>query len=157
MALRVSIDADKAPLFRALKASDGEAGAGVFQTNGDILTFAAVLGFKHQRRRKLGKRSTNNPDPVLQEQFRDPHIINFIAVLETSDPKVLVANEECDKQRVTIFEEYANGGLEILQQKSEGAVNYLDKLLLILSSERDPSGSTEEEDFDLTDFLYTDQ
>jgi dnd system-associated protein 4 len=151
MALRVYIEEDKAPLFRALKASDGE--AGVFQTNGDILTFAAVLGFKRQRRTKLGKRSTKNPDPVLQDQFRDPHIINLIAVLATGDPKILAADEPCDKRRVEIFEEYANGGMEILQDELSGVVNYLDKLLLILSAERNPSSSTEEEDFDLTSFL----
>ncbi|MCS6812344.1 MAG: DNA phosphorothioation-associated protein 4 [Cyanobacteria bacterium] len=151
MALRVYIEEDKAPLFRALKASDGE--AGVFQTHGDILTFAAVLGFKRQRRKKLGKRSTKNPDPVLQDQFRDPHIINLIAVLATGDPKILATNEECDKQRITIFEEYANGGLEILQDELKGVVNYLDKLLLILSQERDSPSSLEEEEFDLTSFL----
>lgn len=151
MALRVYIEEDKASLFRALKASDGE--AGVFQTNGDILTFAAVLGFKRGQRKKLGKRSTKNPDPVLQDQFRDPHIINLIAVLATGDPKILTTDEEYDKQRVTIFEEYANGGLEILQRELKGVVDYLDKLLLLLSSEQNPSNSNEEEDFDLTSFL----
>ena len=151
MAPRVYIEEDKAPLFRALKASDGE--LRLFETNGDILTFAAALGFKHQKRTKLGKRSTKNPDPVLQDQFRDPHIINLIAVLETGDPGILATNEECDKKRVTIFEEYANSGLEILQRELEGVVNYLDQLLLMLSLDQNPSTSMEEEDFDLTSFL----
>ncbi|MEY2976186.1 MAG: DNA phosphorothioation-associated protein 4 [Prochlorotrichaceae cyanobacterium] len=155
MAVRIYIEEDKADLFRALKAADGE--PGVFQTNGDILSFAAALGFKYQRRVKLGKRSAKNPDPVLQEQFRDPHIINLIAVLATNDPKILTTSEEYDKQRVSIFEEYANGGLEILQDELNGVINYhyLDKLLLMLKVERDVPGKIEEEeeDFDLTSLL----
>jgi len=52
-----------------------------------------------------------------------------------------------------IFEEYANGGLEILREEFRGAADYSDRLLLILISERDSQPRSTEE-FDLSKFLF---
>ncbi|MFM6860609.1 MAG: DNA phosphorothioation-associated protein 4, partial [Dolichospermum sp.] len=56
------------------------------------------------------------------------------------------------KQRNGIFEEYANGGLEILQNELRGAVDYSERILLFLSYER-ANNPKEEKEFDLTKFL----
>ncbi|MFM6079052.1 MAG: DNA phosphorothioation-associated protein 4, partial [Dolichospermum sp.] len=60
--------------------------------------------------------------------------------------------EEHEKQRNGIFEEYANGGLEILQNELRGAVDYSERILLFLSYER-ANNPKEDEEFDLTKFL----
>ncbi|MGB7439572.1 MAG: DNA phosphorothioation-associated protein 4, partial [Coleofasciculaceae cyanobacterium] len=57
-----------------------------------------------------------------------------------------------EEKRQQIFEEYANGGLEILRDELRGAVDYTERLLLILSSERFKQESPED-DFDLSLFL----
>lgn len=104
----------------------------------------------------LGEISKREPSPIPQEQFivRGYNtVINLIAIAEIQDIKVLSLQEgNNNEKRNYIFEEYANGGLEILQSEIRGAVDYSERILLILSSERFQDNS-EEEDFDLSKFL----
>ena len=60
--------------------------------------------------------------------------------------------EKSYEKRNYIFEEYANGGLEILQAEFRGAVDYSERLLLIFSSER-VKQEEQKEEFDLSKFL----
>lgn len=143
---RVQISQDKAELVKALRAK--EDGTGLFLTYADVLIFAATIGFKHRKRVPLGKFSRKDPDAVLQEQFRDRSIIDLIAIAETNDPKVLTSDPETDLQRVEIFQEYANGGLEILSRELYGIKEPLERTLLILYSERQRQ-QAETEEFDL--------
>jgi dnd system-associated protein 4 len=53
---------------------------------------------------------------------------------------------------VIILEQAANGGLELLAEQLRGAVDYSDRLLLILNQERFPTPQPAT-DFDLTRFL----
>jgi dnd system-associated protein 4 len=145
---RVQISEDKAELVKALRASDDTTGP--FQTYADVLTFAAALGFKRNRRSPLGKFSRKDPDAVLQEQFKNGSIIHLIAIIETQDPKVLTNTDECDLARVQIFQEYVNGGLEILQSELNGVVDYSEQILLMLNLAKE---QPETKEFDLTKFL----
>ncbi|MEH2393726.1 MAG: DNA phosphorothioation-associated protein 4 [Nostoc sp.] len=151
---RIRVAKDKAELVKDLTSSDG--GTGPFQTFADVIVFAAALGAKHKRRVPLGEISKREPSPIPQEQFivRGYNtVINLIAIVETQDIKVLSLQEgNNNEKRNYIFEEYANGGLEILQSEIRGAVDYSERILLILSSERFQDNS-EEEDFDLSKFL----
>jgi dnd system-associated protein 4 len=143
---RVQISQDKAELVKALRAK--EDGTGLFSTYADVLTFAAAIGFKHKKRIPLGKFSRKDPDAVLQEQFRDRSIIDLIAIAETNDPKILTSDTETDLQRVAIFQEYANGGLEILSKELYGIKEPLERTLLILYLEKQRQ-QTDTEEFDL--------
>ncbi|HEY9626520.1 MAG TPA: DNA phosphorothioation-associated protein 4 [Coleofasciculaceae cyanobacterium] len=143
---RVQISQDKAEFVKALRAK--EDGTGLFLTYADILTFAAVLGFQQKRKVPLGKYSRKDPDAVLQEQFRDRSIIDLIAVAEMHDSKILTADQDTDLKRVEIFQEYANGGLELLSKELYGIKQPLERMLLILYSERHRQTSDTEE-FDL--------
>ncbi|QFS45416.1 DNA phosphorothioation-associated protein 4 [Nostoc sphaeroides] len=151
---RIRVAKDKAELVKDLTSSDG--GTGPFNTFADVIVFAAALGAKHKRRVALGEISKREPSPIPQEQFivRGYNtVINLIAIAETQDIKVLSLEEgNNNEKRNYIFEEYANGGLEILQSEIRGAVDYSERILLILSSERFQDNS-EEEDFDLSKFL----
>lgn len=147
---RIKIATDKAELVRSLRASEDS--QGVFRTYGDVLTFAAALGFHYKRRIPFEQASRKEPDAVLQDQFTDASLIGLLAFAETQNAKVLSLDEESDQERAKIFQEYANGGLEILKEKLHGVVNHMDQILLLLSSIREDQ-SLGFEEFDLTQFL----
>ena len=94
-------------------------------------------------------------DPIRRDYFNNNRcelVINLLAISETPDHNILADDEKSDDQRIKIFEEYANGGLEILQEELRGAVDYSERIVLILSSEREKQ-EQQEEDFDLSRFL----
>jgi dnd system-associated protein 4 len=151
---RIRIAKDKAELVQALIDSQGTTGP--FQTYADVIAFAAALGAKRKKRIPLSVISTKEPAPIGLEIFISRGYdltIKLLAIAETGDPKIISnydpANEE---KRLHIFEEYANGGLEILREELRGAVDYTDRLLLVLSQERFKEEPTEEE-FDLTRYF----
>ncbi|RCJ28466.1 dnd system-associated protein 4 [Nostoc minutum NIES-26] len=150
---RIRVAKDKADLVKALISSDG--GTGPFQTFADVIVFAAALGAKHKKRVPLGEISKREPSPIPQEQFivrGYDTVINLLAITETQDIKFLSFQEENNNERRnSIFEEYANGGLEILQTELRGAVDYSERILLFLSSERFQDDS--EEEFNLSRFI----
>ncbi|MEH2036519.1 DNA phosphorothioation-associated protein 4 [Nostoc sp.] len=151
---RIRVAKDKAELVKDLTSSNG--GTGPFHTFADVIVFAAALGAKHKKRVPLGEISKREPSPIPQEQFivRGYNtVINLIAIAETQEIKLLSLEEgNNNEKRNYIFEEYANGGLEILQSEIRGAVDYSERILLILSHERFKDNSQEEE-FDLSKFL----
>ncbi|BAY08727.1 DNA phosphorothioation-associated protein 4 [Calothrix sp. NIES-2098] len=150
---RIRVARDKADLVKALTSSDG--GTGPFQTFADVIVFAAALGAKHKKRVPLGEISKREPSPIPQEQFivrGYDTVINLLAINETQDIKILSFNEQNNLDiRNSVFEEYANGGLEILQLELRGSVDYSERILLFLSSER--FSDNHEDEFDLRKFI----
>ncbi|MEH2283000.1 MAG: DNA phosphorothioation-associated protein 4 [Nostoc sp.] len=151
---RIRVAKDKAELVKDLTSSDG--GTGPFNTFADVIVFAAALGAKHKRRVALGEISKREPSPIRIEYFAsmgNDILIKLLAINETKDIKTLSINEEeYERQRNHIFEEYANGGLEILQNELRGSVDYAERILLFLSYER-MNEEKQDEEFDLTKFL----
>lgn len=151
---RIKIAKDKAELVRKLLDEPGM--TGMFATYADVIAFAASFGVKHQKRSPLTEVSQSEPAPVSLEVFISrgyERLIQLIAVTTTADIKILSTEDEtAEAARVLIFEEYANGGLEKLQHELRGAVDYTDRLVLILNAQR---FSREENDaeFDLSRFL----
>lgn len=148
---RIRIAKDKSKLVKCLKASDDTTGP--FQTYADVIVFAAALGAKRQKRVPLVD-ITKDLDPIRREYFDNnkyKYIVNLIAISEIKEQNVLSDDEKSNEQRIRIFEEYANGGLEILQNELRGAVDYTERIILILSSER-MKQEEREEDFDLDIF-----
>ena len=151
---RIKIAKDKAELVRKLL--DEKDTTGMFSTYADIVAFVASMGVKHQKRSPLGEISQSEPAPISLEVFISrgyERLIKLIAVTATEDIQILSTEDEiAEATRVLIFEEYANGGLEKLQQELRGAVDYTDRLVLILNSERF-SREVNNEEFDLSRFL----
>lgn len=151
---RIKTAKDKADLVKALTATNDTSGP--FQTYADVLAFAATLGAKYKKRIPLEEVSKREPAPIPQEQFilrGYDLLINLLAMSENPSLKNLSINDrESENKRVKIFEEYANGGLELLQQELRGTVDFTDRITLILSHERFKSNSREET-FDLSRFL----
>jgi len=145
---RIGIARDKTDFVKDLMA--GEDGKGPFRLQVDALAFAAVLGANRNRKVPLNETSK---DPIRQEVFQRYDILfNLLAIYDTNDPKILADTDEMDDKRATIFEEYANGGLEILQEELKGSVDYLDEILLMIADQRKKLEG-EEEEFDLSKIL----
>ena len=151
---RIKIAKDKAELVQKLLDAKGTTGA--FSTYADIIAFAASMGVKHQMRLQLSEISQSKPAPISLEVFISrgyDRLIKLIAVMETQDIKILSTDDAAvEAKRISIFEEYANGGLEKLHHELRGAVDYSERLVLILNSER-YSNETSDEEFDLSRFL----
>jgi dnd system-associated protein 4 len=151
---RIRVAKDKTELVRNL--IDGKGTTGPFQTYADVVAFAATLGARYQKRVPFKEISTSEPAPISLEVFISRSydwVIKLLAIAQTQDIKIISTNDaKAEAQRILIFEEYANGGLEKLRDELRGAVDYTERLLLILSSERFKEEFTEEE-FDLSRFL----
>lgn len=151
---RVRIAKDKADFVKSLTESGGTTGP--FQTYADVVVFAAMFGFKRKKRVAVETVAKREPSPISMEVFISRGYdlaINLLTLSETKDTTCLSHfNPESEPKKTKIFEEYANGGLEILQEEFRGAVDYTNHLLLLLISERDRPDSKPEE-FDLTRFL----
>ena len=120
------------------------------------LAFAAAYGYKNNAREKISKAPTSKVDPIAYHIFENNHfdrLFVMLAMVSVEDPKNILGDQEApSNKRVTIFEEYAKGGLKLLKSKISGVVDYLDPILEItLVSEeikKHPSG------FDITDLKH---
>lgn len=87
-----------------------------FATFRDILLFAAAVGAHVKRRVPF----TSSGERIRYETLKEPAfsetLINMIAASEIADdPEILDSTRA--EERVGIFEEYANGGLEYIQEQ----------------------------------------
>jgi dnd system-associated protein 4 len=87
-----------------------------FATFRDILLFAAAVGAHVKRRAEF----TSTGEPIRYETLKEPMfsetLLNMIAANEIADdPEILDVTRT--GERVRIFEEYANGGLEYIQEQ----------------------------------------
>lgn len=150
---RVKIAKDKAELVKSLKAEGADDTTKPFKDYADVLVFAAALGAKRDRREPFGEFSKKDPDPIPYDVFRKyDKVVKLLAVVATKNPRVLADNEEAEESRIKIFEEYANAGLEIIDNEIKGSVDHLERVLLFLSSERDEMAN-KNGDFDLSNLL----
>lgn len=151
---RIRIAKDKSDLVKAL--TQAEDNTGLFQTYADVMVFGAALGSQRKKRVSLEEISKRDPSPIAIEVFWSrgyDSVIKLIAIADSKDTKILSPSDaKIEANRINIFEEYANGGLEILQDELRGSVDYAERILLILASERDRQPNLEEE-FDLSRFL----
>ena len=151
---RVRIAKEKADFVKSLTESEDKIGP--FQTYADVIVFAAMLGLKRKKRVAVETVSKREPAPISMEVFISRGYdlaIKLMALSVTQETAILSHfNSEAETQITQIFEEYANGGLEILQEEFRGLVDYTNHLLLLLMAERDRANSSTEE-FDLTRFL----
>lgn len=89
-----------------------------FPTYRDVLLFTAAVGFRNERRVPLG---ATGGDPIRYEAtmitpaFSEALISMIAANVVTDDPEIM--DDTRLEERVRIFEEYANGGLEFIQEQ----------------------------------------
>ena len=89
---------------------------GKFPTYRDILLFAAAVGYRQDRRVPFAAASGDpiRSDVLMAPGFSDT-LINMIAANVVDDPEIM--DDTRMDERFKIFEEYANGGLEYIQEQ----------------------------------------
>ncbi|MGW1890126.1 DNA phosphorothioation-associated protein 4 [Streptomyces sp. NPDC002004] len=108
-------------LIGALSGKDGPFNAMV-----DVLMFAAMLGKRKGKREPFTKAGEPIRLSVMEGRQYGDVLMDMIAVVEdTDDPKILADGRQ--DERVRIFEEYANGGLNFIQGEvnSSGGKDYV--------------------------------
>lgn len=89
-------------------------GKSIFPTIRELMCFAAVLGFENDKRKKL-QHDTNDVDARNVEKSQQTQdLIYLIALAAEKDAEIL--RDDNEEQMYQIFEEYAEGGFEILEQ-----------------------------------------
>ncbi len=90
---------------------------GAFKEIWRLLLFAAQVGFAHGKRIPL--KSIDPGKGIDQSTFGNspswPGLCYLMALVESDDSDALVGTAEAEEARLSVFQEYANGGLGILQ------------------------------------------
>jgi dnd system-associated protein 4 len=131
---RIRYAKDKVDVIKRLVSGDDTTGP--FKLIADVLVFAAAFGLSRGKKAELGDMVG---EPIRQEIFdRQGYdtFMNLLAVYAEKDPTVLSDADEMVERRARIFEEYANGGLEQIQEELKGAVDCLESVLLMISAQR---------------------
>jgi dnd system-associated protein 4 len=130
------INIDKAQDAFIEKLRDTTEGIGPFSLKVDVLAFAASYGAMLGLSKKLGETTKS---PIRQDVFDTNNYENLfflLAVSKTGDAKVLGSSDEAQNERATIFEEFAKGGLERMEQESKGAIDLTDYVLSLVAKYR---------------------
>jgi dnd system-associated protein 4 len=126
-------------IIQRLTERNPETNVAVFPTIKALQCFAAVLGYENGRRVKLDRSNVENIEWHTFENTRHTHFIYLIALAETNDFNVLKfdvsgnADNQSEEHMIEIFEEYANGGFELIRSwlnKNPGDP-YGDKAILV--------------------------
>ncbi|AUC61279.1 hypothetical protein AA637_09025 [Cyanobacterium sp. HL-69] len=151
MASRIRIDQNKASFVQSL-IFNSDNPEGIFETYADIVAFAAAVGKKYDYRSPL-EHIAQEPSPISYDVFMSRGydlLINVLAITTMGNLDVF-SEHGGHEDKINIFEQYANGGLSYLQEQLTGAIDYQERLLLLLNKERHNTNSTQE--FDLSRFL----
>ena len=145
---RVFTSKEKTDLFMKLSKTKQKTEDGIFDNNKDLFLFAASLGYKDKKRRALLKRDNEIPLSVFQKSKDNLDFIDLIALGDTKDVYILDwDDEEIIDKKLTIIEEYANRGLEIIEEKLfNNNTDIYDNLLQLVHQEL--TGNHIEQDID---------
>jgi dnd system-associated protein 4 len=153
--IRIKVAKDKAKLVKEMRA--GEGSTGPFQTYYEVIAFAAALGIQQKAFHPFSEAEASKEiDPIRQEQFASKgydQLIGLVSVIHNKNPKVLGNNEVSERNKVEIFEGYANGGLGVLSDMLRGSENHGIQILLLLSSFRKNTHQNINDDILELDFL----
>lgn len=88
--------------------------ATMFPTLREALTFCAVLGYKERRRKKFDP--SIGTEDIGGAQYQSNDAVDTMFALALAEAKVSdILRQERERDCVEIYEEYANGGLELIQ------------------------------------------
>jgi dnd system-associated protein 4 len=150
---RIRLAKDKGELVKRLVESDEDNAP--FETYADVVMFAATLGYERHQAVPLDDVIAKEPAPIAWDVFRSrgyDRTIRLLAIATTEEVSVLsLSSEEAIARQIQILEEYANGGLQILQEELRGIIDITHHLPLMLHKQKHLQESPPE--FDLRQFL----
>jgi len=125
----------KEDIWDPLVSSDSD--ISVFKSYKDLFVFAVCVGYVNNDRKSL---SENRKQGEIRWEYltrENKMVIDSVALSESSDPKLLIdSNQDYLDKKVTIAEEYANGGIDILKNELlekpgsplENLISYMNKV-----------------------------
>lgn len=88
--------------------------ATMFQTLREALTFCAILGYKERRRVPLDPNA--GTEDIAGAQYQINEAVDMVFALALAESKTSdVLRPDRERDCIQIYEEYANGGLELIQ------------------------------------------
>ena len=110
-----------------------------------ILLFAAMLGFKQNSRMPLGSYDSGKamPDSYFANSPSWPGVLYLLGLVETKKTTVMGSKPEEQDELISIFEEYATGGLVYLRNRLDGGGDRLKTLVDIIQEVSKSSSSGE--------------
>jgi len=111
MSPRFSPPKDKQELLGLLTGDDSP-----FSELRDVLFFAAAIGYREQRRKQLDGRGDAIRWETMLNRYGTEELMDMIAVMDQPEDRELLSTSR-QSDRVSILEEYANGGLEVIQER----------------------------------------
>ena len=128
---RVYIDKELVEFVKTL--SDSDSDKRIFNSMAHCLAFAAAYGYKNKNRQPIERAPPKMVAPIHFQIFENARLDNLFSLIslaaEKDYKKVLSDSDESSSLRVTIFEEYAKGGLKLLQNQLSGHIDYLDPIV----------------------------
>ncbi len=110
---RIQRASDKEEIIKSLMADH----IGIFKEIWRLLLFTAQVGIKNSRRDPL--KSVDSGKGIDQTTFGNcpawPGVLYLVSLVESESTNALSGSGEAEDQRILIFQEYANGGLNILE------------------------------------------
>jgi dnd system-associated protein 4 len=130
---RIHRAADKEEIIKALTSEQ----VGVFREIWKLLLFAAQVGVSNNRREPL--LSVDTGKGIDQGTFGNspswPGIAFLMSLVETEKSESLSGTSDAEDNRIVVFQEYANGGLSVLQEFFKERSIDLDGLLSFIESQ----------------------
>ncbi len=130
---RIQRASDKEEIIKSLMADH----VGIFKEIWRLLLFAAHVGIKNSRREPL--RSVDSGKGIDQSTFGNCPawlgVLYLMSLVESESTNALSGLGEAEDQRILVFQEYANGGLSILEEFFSGRPLDLDGLLVFIDSQ----------------------
>ncbi|MCC2345189.1 DNA phosphorothioation-associated protein 4 [Bacillus anthracis] len=111
---RIRRPKDQEEMYKVL--TDRDELGGIFSSFKDIFMLAGIVGFMNKKRKTF----TSSLEQIHWNVFNsetDETVINAVALAETRDLTIINTDDEAFDRKITIYEEYAAGGLEYLYDK----------------------------------------
>lgn len=136
---RIQRASDKEEIIKSLMSDQ----VGVFKEIWKLLLFAAQVGVKNNTRTPL--KAADPGKGIDQSTFGNcpawPGVLYLMTLAETQKSESLSGSQDAEDERVAVFQEYANGGLAILQEFFTGRPIDLDGLLAFIETQKEePTG-----------------
>jgi len=126
---------DKEEIIKSLMSEQ----VGVFKEIWRLLLFVAQVGMRNDKRMPL--KAVDAGKGIDQSTFGNcpawPGVLYLMSLVETKNSGCLSGTADAEDDRVSVFQEYANGGLDILGNFFSGRPLDLDGLLAFIETQRE--------------------
>lgn len=94
------------------EANHPDAGRPIFPTMRELMCFAAILGFENERKKPLEDSTKEIDGRTFESHDKALDLIYLLALADAKNAEVL--RDESEDSAIAIFEQYAEGGFDIL-------------------------------------------